>query len=366
MLVAPLNASLGPSTQWIAAAPGAYPPVRMVTMSGRGVERMRRVAENVLLPVWFAILGPGYLALVIGPGALGVDARIYYRGVAAWLAGGDPWSAVASYDVSYGTNYYHYAGLPTTTVLMAPATLLPEAAFVGAWLLLGAASAIFIVRRLGLPIWWLMFPPLLEGTWSGNPGIVLMALLVASHPILDGIAVGLKVYALVPLVLLGRIRGVVVGLAVVAVSVLVAPGLWSAYIDRFGEISARLASESAGGYSAWGTPLLIPVAGLLGVLALLDRKTAAWLVVPALWPSSELHYSVLALPVASPLLAALLAVPTHGILPVAIGAFAAIRIAVILRARRGSPVSEAWRAIDGPIERRPGQWALDPAGAAPP
>src|SRR3954447_11887786 len=157
--------------------------------------------SQLLLFAWFAILGPGYV-LLLGIDAIGVDARIYYRGSAAWLAGASPWDAVASYTVSYGTNYYHFAGLPTSVVLFAPATVLPEPVFVAAWVLLTAAAAVFIVRRLGLPAWWLLFPPLLEGTWSGNPGVVVMALIVAGHPVLGGIASLMKVYALVPLALL--------------------------------------------------------------------------------------------------------------------------------------------------------------------
>src|SRR6185437_11687160 len=97
---------------------------------------------------------------------------------------------------------------PTSVVLFAPATLLPESLFVAAWVLLSAASAVFVVRRVGLPIWWLLFPPLLEGVWSGNPGVVLMALLVAGHPVLGAVGSVLKIYALVPLALLGRVRAV--------------------------------------------------------------------------------------------------------------------------------------------------------------
>ena len=47
----------------------------------------------------------------------------------------------------------------------------------------------------------------------------------------------------------------------------------------------------------------------LGLLALRDRRAAGWLAVPALWPASQLHYSTMALPVMSPLLAFFLAIP---------------------------------------------------------
>ncbi|HET7028586.1 MAG TPA: hypothetical protein VFI28_12905 [Candidatus Limnocylindrales bacterium] len=305
--------------------------------------------SSLLLLVWFAILGPGYLAL-LGLDAIGVDARIYYRGSAAWLAGANPWDAVASYSVSYGTNYYHFAGLPTSVVLFAPATLLPESLFVAAWVLLSAASAVFVVRRVGLPIWWLLFPPLLEGVWSGNPGVVLMALLVAGNPVLGAVGSVLKIYALVPLALLGRARAVALSIGLVFATAIVAPSLWVSYVHQFGQLSGRLLSESDGGYSLMRYPFLVPVgAALLALLAYYDRRTVAWLAVPALWPSSELHYSILALPVASPLLAALIAIPERGILPFAVIAFMSLRLIRITWDRAGRRLPVELHALDRPI-----------------
>jgi hypothetical protein len=50
-------------------------------------------------------------------GNFGGDARLYYEGAAAWLAGRDPWS------VSLGG--VHFAGLPPTVEVFAPFTILP-------------------------------------------------------------------------------------------------------------------------------------------------------------------------------------------------------------------------------------------------
>jgi hypothetical protein len=323
-------------------------------------ETLRR-RSHLLLLVWFAILGPGYVFL-LGLDAIGVDARIYYRGAAAWLAGASPWDAVAGYAVSYGTNYYHYAGLPTSVILFAPATLLPESAFVLGWLGLSALSAVFIVRSLGLPFWWLLFPPLLEGTWSGNPGIVLMALILAGNPVLGGVGSVLKIYALAPLALLGRVRAVALSVAFVLGTAILAPGLWFEYLNRFGDISTRLLAESDGGYSLLRYPILLPIgAALLGLLAYYDRRTAAWLAVPALWPSSELHYSILALPAASPLLAALIAIPERGILPFAVIGFMALRLARLMWERSGGRVPFELLAIDRSIVSLP-RW--EPARGA--
>ena len=88
---------------------------------------------------------------------------------------------------------------------------------------------------------------------------------------------------------------------------------------QLGAISARLAKESALGYSAFYFPgLLIPVVVVLVLLWLKDRRAAAWLAVPAVWPASEFHYSTLALPVMTPILAVLLAPNIQRLPPVAI------------------------------------------------
>ena len=57
---------------------------------------------------------------------------------------------------------------------------------------------------------------------------------------------------------------------------------------------------------------------VLVLLWLKDRRAAAWLAVPAVWPASEFHYSTLALPVMTPILAVLLAPNIQRLPPVAI------------------------------------------------
>jgi hypothetical protein len=293
------------------------------------------LAKRWLLPVWFVLLSAGTLFL-LGLDAIGVDARIYYRGSEAWLQGHDPWEAFASYTVSYGTNYYHYAGLPSTVVLLAPGALLPEGLFVGLWLALTVASAVFIVRRCGLPAWWLLFPPLAEGIWSGNPGIVLLAMLLSGKTVLEGLAPVLKIYAAGPLALLPRARSFALGLGFGLATVIIAPGLWWSYIQELPRVSARLLSESAGGYGASQSPILFVVTLVaVAVLFFIDRRAAAFLAVPALWPVSEFHYSIFAMPFATPLLGALLAIPIRGLPAVAICLYVAVRVVRRRAAARG-------------------------------
>ncbi len=269
--------------------------------------RAIRWAWQALLLGWFAWLTwqrIGYFVAHDFP--LGIDARIYYRGVITWLAGGNPWTA----GVDVHGSVYHYAGSPVTTVLLAPAALVSEDLFTAIWLVLSAGAIVWTLHRVHLPLWWLLFPPISEALFSGNPQLVVLALILSSSSWLAAIGTGLKVYAFVPLAGEGRWRAIGVAVVLNAATILVAPGLWSLYLAEFGEISTRLQYESLEGFSAFYMPaLLLVVVVALAVLALRDRRAAGWLAVPAIWPASQLHYSTMALPVMTPLLAFFLAIP---------------------------------------------------------
>jgi hypothetical protein len=252
----------------------------------------------------------------------GLDVQIYYRGVQAWLNGQDPWSAQVTVS---SRAVFNYSGSPATTVLFAPSALLSEGQFTALWLVLTAASAVAILRLLKLPLWWLLFPPIVEAMYSGNPQIVVLMLLLAGT---------------------GRL---VPALALTVATFAIAPALWISYVREFGEISARLAAQSNMGYSAFYFPLLaIPTAIALILLSRRDPKAAAWLVVPALWPASEFHYSTFALPVMTPLLAVLLAVPTLRLAPVAIVLYV------------------VWRFASEPVHARLAAWEAEASPASAP
>lgn len=271
---------------------------------------------NVLLFGWFAWTTYARISFFLRLNfPWGIDATIYYRGVVAWLHGADPWAAA----VTVNGYAYHYAGSPVTTVLMAPASLLGEQAFTWGWLALSLAATVWTLRRLRFPLWWLLFPPIAEALFSGNPQLVVLALLVANGPIASALATGLKVYAFIPL--FGERRWRQIGIAVLfnAATILVAPGLWLDYLHELGSISSRLERESLQGLSAFYFPMLLAICVVaLLLLALRDRRAAGWLTVPAIWPASQFHYSTMALPVMSPLLAVLLAYPYLRLPPVAI------------------------------------------------
>ena len=111
----------------------------------------------------------------------------------------------------------------------------------------------------------------------------------------------------------------------------VSPGLWSTYLAEVGPTAGRLADEAAGGFSAAIVPaLLVPMAAIIVALALLDRSAASWLAVPALWPSTQFFTQTFAMPVLATggfaWLAALLAIPSRGVVPVAIAAYVLVRL----------------------------------------
>ena len=293
----------------------------------------RYLIDNFGLPAWFALMTAVHLATTsTTQEMIGLDARIYYRGADAWIHGGDPWSAVAR----MAGGHFHFAGAPPTVELLGPFTLIPESAFVVLAIASSLVAAVYILRKLHLPGTWLLFPAVVQALLSANPQLVVLALLLASWPALSAVAAVLKIYAVIPVAIEMRWKAVVATIGLLAASVLVAPGLWGEYISRFAAIGDRLNSEAAGGFSGWGLPLpsFLAVVAAIGVLALLDRRSAAWLAVPALWPASQLHYSAFALPVITPLMAFVLAIPQPGIPAAAAVALACWRLYTYIRRRR--------------------------------
>lgn len=275
------------------------------------VDQIRRV----LLPAWFAVFAMVHVLDIIPEARLGFDARIYQGAASALLAGQDPWAL----PLVTGDTEYHFAGLPPTVLLFIPTAFL--AADIAAFLVIGVSliAGAYTIRKLGLPWYWLIFPPLVQGVLLGNPGILVLALLVTGHPLAEGAAAAVKVYALLPMVTRLRLWGTVVfGLAAVA-SMVVAPGLWVRYADRSLDIAGRLVTEASGGVGAWVHPalLFLTIAALLVILRL-DYRAAGWLAVPSMWPGAQFHYPVMAMPVMTIPMAFVLAPPIFGLPAVAV------------------------------------------------
>ncbi len=302
-----------------------------------------RIVRRVL-PVWFVVTS-GLLLFqhfVLFPGdILGIDARIYYRGAEAWLAGQDPWDQVIYLRTPSQSYPSHFTGLPPTVLAVAPWTILPESVVVAIWLGLSVFAAILMVRRLGLPMYYLAFPPLVQGVLAANPHIVLLTLVISNRSRLSAIAPLVKIYMVAPLVGEQRWRTIALVAGALLVSVAAAPSLWLAYLGKARFISERILVESNAGYSSYTLPLLlIPTVVALMVIGVVNLRLAGWLAVPAAWPATQWFYSTMALPVIRPWMGLLLAADAK-LAPAVVVWVVAVRHLPAARQR----VKQVWRRL---------------------
>jgi hypothetical protein len=217
---------------------------------------------------------------------------------------------------------------------MIPLTWLPETVAIAILLGLGVGGSAWAIRRLGLPLWWLAFPPLVDGLWNANPHVLILPLLVAG---LAPLAVIIKVYAgVVPLI---RMEMKAIALSAAAL-IVTAPFLpYATFIDELPWIAGQLQLQSDGGISVWALPwpwLPVLLVGSIVALVLVGRERSAWWAVPVLWPSTQWYYSSLAIPGASMLSAAILAVPFVGG-PVVAVVVLAVEQVLARRLQKGEP-----------------------------
>ena len=279
-------------------------------------QRLRAMLEpfgvalrRVGLPAWFVVID---LLWIAKPAVLGIDARHYQRATDAWLAGGNPWAVTES--------GIPYASGPHTLLFYAPTSLLPLTVSTALWTAAGVLASAWLVRRLGLPIWWLLFPPLMHSMWNGNPQTIALALLVLGGSLPAAIAVGLKLYAGIPLI--GRWRDLVVTVVLLIVTLPLLP--IQLYIDQGLGVGTHLATAWNG--SAWRIPVLIPF--VLAALWVLRRDGAEWFAVPAVFPATQFYYVAMALPAIKgrALIAAVLAAPIPMAVPVVVLILAGARL----------------------------------------
>src|SRR6478735_34578 len=248
---------------------------------------------EVLLASWFVVISVMRVS-VISAAAPGFDAKLYRTATITWLQGGDPWSVYSG--------AIRFAAPPPSLLAMLPFAVVPETVAVVAMIGLGLVGTAWALRRLGIPLWWLAFPPFVDGLYNANPHVLLIPLLVAG---LAPIAALVKIYAVPVPVLLGEWKAVAATGIVLLVTIPILP--WASYIAQFPGIAADLAEQSDGGMSALAIPVLIPVAVV--ALVLMGRRRAAWWVVPLLWPSTQWYYTSLAMPATTLLAAFVVAVP---------------------------------------------------------
>jgi hypothetical protein len=271
-----------------------------MTGAARGLD-VDWIREQILhhgLFVWFlahSVVAIAYSAR--DTALLYFDARLYLMATQAWLAGGDPW------DVQLAGNYF--AAPPPSLLPLAPLAPLPLDLGVAIIAVACFVAAIATVRLLGLPWWWLLFPPLVQCLLSANVHALLIPLILVRA---GWLAVLLKIYAAVPVAILGRWRALLIAILLIVITVPILP--WAAYIAQAGEITARLAEQTKHDIPL---PVLLAIAPAVGIgLLLIGRERAAWLAPLALWPSQQYYYGTLVMPTRSQIAAAIIAWPTTG------------------------------------------------------
>jgi|GEM_PF-788002 len=320
------------------------PMTERIRVVGRSLLALWARAGSFVMAAWFGTISAYYLVgppIFRGdPPLLGWDAIAYTHAAQALLAGGDPWTTEAL--------GIFFAAPPPSLLPYLPFAALPDIAVAAAWVAIGLLSSIYAIRKLRLPWWWLLFPPVVLGTAAGSTAPLVLALLVRGGLAQElgrdvrGIAanaaaVVLRVYVALPLLLLGRWRALVVAAAALA---LTAPFLaWPTFIADLPAVQRAIVNQAGGGVSATVSPVLVGVA--LVALVVLGRRRAAWLIVPALWPQAQLYYASLALPVLGgmPLVALAIASPaTPGLIAVGMAAHAVLeRLSLRPEPRRLAP-----------------------------
>jgi hypothetical protein len=317
--------------------------------------RAVRIVGQVVLAAWFAYWSwqairfyfesfPYHLDM------LGFDSRIYLHAAQTWVTGGDPWTAYVpqhSWAAGAADARYYFTGPPPTVLAFVPFAWLPDGAFTVGWMGLTIGSAFYTLRRLRLPAWWVMFPPMTQAVFVGNPHVVCLALLLSGSSVLGALAPAAKAYAVLPMIGERQWRALGIFAIAGAFSVVIFWPLWAQYATDYAHVQAWISSATWGGFSATRDPRLFVVVGAaIGALALVDRRAAGWLAVPALWPAAEYFYATFALPLRSTWLVVVLAVPgtqADAFVPWAIAAYAMVRLAQALVTRPAQPFFEEQR-----------------------
>ena len=236
----------------------------------------------------------------------GVDSIVYTHAARALLEGENPWR-VSVTGIFYGAP-------PPSLIPYLPFVWLPDAVIAFLGVAVGLLSAVYALRRLHMPLWWLLFPPVAISIFAGSSALPMLALLIRGGVLADAAAIVTRVYAALLLAALRRWQAVVAaGIAIV----LSAPfNGWATYFADREHVMAVFDAQAGAGVSATAIPMLVPLVAVL--LILVGRRRAAWLLVPFLWPSAQHHYASMALPVlgSMPLVAAGLA-PYSAVLGVA-------------------------------------------------
>ncbi len=251
-----------------------------------------------LVPLGFiAVSGLVVLKYILTPVWIGVDATLYAAASAAWLQGGDPWAVREA--------GFFFAAPPPTLLAFLPFAWMPPPVVSGLWIGGSFLLAGLAVRNLRLPLWWIAFPPLVDGALVGNPDVAVLALLVVGRGRLSWLAPLFKIYAVIPMVGERRWRQLAITGLVLVASAFFLP--WATWFGELPAIMSNLANTS-GTTSVYGRAVLMAIA--IVALLSLGLTRAGWLAVPLLWPNTQLHYAAISVPGLTPFLALAWCFPT--------------------------------------------------------
>jgi hypothetical protein len=199
-----------------------------------------------------------------------------------------------------------------------PFAFLPDLLIRVSWIAIDIVVALWAIRRLQLPMYWILFPPLLQTIVLGHPEVLLLGLLVARRAF-SGLAVLVKPYVVFPLLAERRWMALAVGVAAVVVTWPFLP--WPRFFVEMPAIALNIVRENNGD-SVFGDPLWMAVA-VIALLSLGPRR-ALWLAVPVLWPYSQPNYKVMTMPALAPVIALVWAIPVPGLTLVGVVALATL------------------------------------------
>jgi hypothetical protein len=302
----------------------------------------RRAWDLALVAAFLPSAAWSFFAVLIYPIGLGSHANIYTDAAAAWLAGHDPWTV--------GPPAAIFAGPPPMLLPFIPFVPLPVDVTRIVWFLMDFAAAIWVLRRLGMPAYWIAFPPLFTAIILGHVEVmVLLAIVIGGA--FSGLAAVVKPYAALPLLAERRWTALAVAVAVVGVSAFVLP--WRQFLQEFPAISANLARQDVGD-SVFGQPLMMVIAAL--ALLSLGVRQALWLCVPLLWPHAQSIYKTMTIPVLCPVVAIFWALPIPGATLIGV-----VALAVLMHVQRIRRLPHWLQVGIEPVARkRPGDAPIRP------
>ncbi|HJP89228.1 MAG TPA: hypothetical protein VJ850_09365 [Candidatus Limnocylindrales bacterium] len=254
---------------------------------------------NIVLPVAFALGAENsILHVILEPRLLGSHAWIYTDAARALFTGGDPWRAGPEAGV--------FAGPPPMLIPFIPFVGLSDDLIAAIWLFGSILAMLWLLRKLGLPGYWIAFNPLFAVVVLGHLELLLVIVLLYAGR-LGGVSAIVKPYMGFALVAQRRWGAIAVAVAALAITAPFLP--WQRFIEEYSFITANLTRQYAGD-SVFGNPVLMVIAGV--ALLSLGWRRALWLGAPVFWPSAQQGYKLMSMPVLTPVIAVFWGIPVPG------------------------------------------------------